>query len=178
MCEQERRMSETLVAKASTTIDAPSTAVWDALTNPKSIERYFFGAKVTTSWAEDTPIYWKGEWQGKAYEDKGIVLDFNPPKCLEFTHYSPLSGLPDIPTSYHTVTIKLEESDGATQVALQQDNNADERARDHAQKNWEAMLKALKDFVEKHPAAQGVASHQVNGGKKIKSPPFNPPPPH
>jgi uncharacterized protein YndB with AHSA1/START domain len=171
-------MSNNLIAKAATTINAPNTVVWDALTNPDSIERYFFGAKVTTSWAEDTPIYWKGEWNGRAYEDKGIVLDFDPPKCLEFSHYSPLSGLPDIPTSYHTVTIELEETGGKTHVSLKQDNNADENARAHAQKNWEAMLKGLKEFVEKEMAARPVATHHVNGGRNTKSPPFNPPPPH
>ena len=175
-------MSKTLIAKASTTINAPRVAVWDALTNPASIERYFFGAKVTTSWAEDTPIYWKGEWNGRAYEDKGIVLGFDPPHCLEFSHYSPLSGLPDIPTSYHTVTIELEETGSKTEVSLKQDNNADEKARDHAQKNWEMMLKGLKEFVETQMAVQPVAPHplphKVNGGKKTKTPPFNPPPPH
>jgi uncharacterized protein YndB with AHSA1/START domain len=141
-------MRKNLVASASITVNAPRELVWHALTDPDSIQRYMFGARVTTSWAEGTPIYWRGEWQGRPYEDKGIVLDFEPPKCLEFSHYSARSGLPDVPSSYHTVTIKLAGDGEGTRVALEQDNNPDEKAREHSQKNWQMMLKGLKDYVE------------------------------
>jgi uncharacterized protein YndB with AHSA1/START domain len=141
-------MRNNLIAKATTTINAPCAAVWHALTDPESVQRYMFGARLITSWAEGTPIYWSGEFNGQAYEDKGIVLDFDPPRCLEFSHYSPRSGLPDVPTSYHTVTIKLEEHGDQTHLSLKQDNNPSEEAREHAQKNWQMMLKGLKEFVE------------------------------
>jgi uncharacterized protein YndB with AHSA1/START domain len=107
-----------------------------------------FGTDVTTNWREGGPIYWKGEWNGKSYEDKGIVLHFRPPRNLEYSHYSPLSGKPDEPKSYHTVTIELSEDGSQTHVSLRQDNNPSEEARAHAQKNWETMLKGLKHFVE------------------------------
>jgi uncharacterized protein YndB with AHSA1/START domain len=145
-------MRNNMIAKASTTINASSAVVWEALTNPNSIERYMFGAKVTTSWAEDTPIYWNGEWQGNPYEDKGIVLDFDPPRCLEFSHYSPLSGLPDEPSSYHTVKIELSEEKDGTHVSLTQDNNPTADARAHSQKNWGTVLRGLKTFVEQQTA--------------------------
>ncbi len=141
-------MRNNLVAKASTTINATSAAVWDALVDPDSIKKYMFGTDVTTSWREGSPIYWKGEWNGKSYEDKGIVLDFRPPYCLEYSHYSPRSGLPDKPASYHTVTIELKDDGNQTHVSLKQDNNPSEEARAHSQKNWETMLKGLKKLVE------------------------------
>ena len=142
-------MRNNLVAKASTTIKASPKVVWDALVNPESIKKYMFGTNVTTNWREGSPIYWKGEWKGKAYEDKGIVLHFRPPYNLEYSHYSPLSGQPDVPASYHTVTIELKDEDGGgTHVSLKQDNNPNEDARDHSQQNWETMLKGLKQYVE------------------------------
>jgi uncharacterized protein YndB with AHSA1/START domain len=141
-------MRNNLVAKASTTIKAAPAVVWDALVNPESIKKYMFGTDVTTNWREGSPIYWKGEWKGKAYEDKGIVLHFRPPHNLEYSHYSPLSGQPDVPASYHTVTIKLEEDGGGTHVSLKQDNNPNEEACEHSQQNWETMLKGLKQYVE------------------------------
>ena len=141
-------MRNNLVAKASTTINATSAAVWDALVDPDSIRKYMFGTDVTTTWREGSPIYWKGEWNGKAYEDKGIVLSFRPPYGLEYSHYSPLSGLPDEPASYHTVTIDLKDDGHKTHVSLKQDNNPSEEARAHSQKNWATMLKGLKDLVE------------------------------
>ena len=141
-------MDMNLIAKASVKIKALITKVWDALVRPEAIKQYMFGTTVTTTWREGSPIYWKGEWQGKAYEDKGVVLQFSPPRCLEFSHYSPLSGQPDEPSSYHTVTIELSEERNQTRVSLKQDNNPDEQARDHSQKNWETMLTGLKKFVE------------------------------
>jgi len=141
-------MSNNLTAQAATTIKASSEVVWDALVNPESIKKYMFGTTVTTDWQEGSPIYWKGEWKGKAYEDKGIVLHVQPTKELEYSHYSPLSGQPDEPASYHTVKIELDEEKGRTHVVLTQDNNPTEEARQHSQKNWETMLKGLKMFVE------------------------------
>ena len=141
-------MRNDLIAKASTTIRASSAVVWDALVNPESIKKYMFGTNVTTSWREGSPIYWKGEWKGRSYEDKGIVLQFRPPYNLEYSHYSPLSGLPDAPASYHTVTIELADDGDQTHVSLKQDNNPNEEACAHSQKNWETMLKGLKHFVE------------------------------
>jgi uncharacterized protein YndB with AHSA1/START domain len=141
-------MRNNLVARASTTIRASSPVVWDALINPESIKKYMFGTTVTTNWREGSPIYWKGEWKGRSYEDKGIVLNFRPPRSLEYSHYSPLSGLPDVPASYHTVTIELADQGNQTRVSLTQDNNATEEACEHSQKNWETMLKGLKQFVE------------------------------
>src|SRR5262245_3054160 len=141
-------MRNNLIAKASTTIKASPAVVWDALVNPESIKKYMFATNVTTNWKEGSPIYWKGEWKGKTYEDKGIVLGFRPPHNLEYSHYSPLSGLPDVPASYHTVTIDLAKDGDATRVSLKQDNNLSEEARDHSQKNWEMMLKGLKQYVE------------------------------
>ena len=141
-------MRNDLTAKASTTIRASSAVVWDALVNPESIKKYMFGTNVTTSWREGSPIYWKGEWKGRSYADKGIVLQFRPPYNLEYSHYSPLSGLPDAPANYHTVTIELADDGNQTHVSLRQDNNPTEEARAHSQQNWETRLKGLKHFVE------------------------------
>src|SRR5262245_14679237 len=111
-----RIMRHDLVARASTTIRASPTAVWDALVNPESIGKYMPGTTVTTSWGEGCPIYWKCECKGKTYEDKGVVLYVRRPYNLEYSHYSPLSGQPDVPGSYHTVTIELKERGGQTRV--------------------------------------------------------------
>ena len=40
-----------------------------------------FGTEVHTDWSIGGPIRWRGEWEGKAYEDKGQVLEFEPGKA-------------------------------------------------------------------------------------------------
>jgi uncharacterized protein YndB with AHSA1/START domain len=141
-------MDENLIAKASVTINASSEKVWDALVNPEAIKQYMFGTNVVSGWREGSPIIWRGEWQGKPYEDKGVILRFKPGRRLQYSHFSPLSGLPDKPESYHTVTIELSDEEDHTRVSLTQDNNLTEQARDHSEKNWGIMLTALKTYLE------------------------------
>ena len=69
-------MDNNLIARASTTIHASRSEVWNALVNPEAIERYMFGTHVVSDWQEGSPIVWKGEWRGASYEDRGIILQF------------------------------------------------------------------------------------------------------
>jgi uncharacterized protein YndB with AHSA1/START domain len=138
------------VATAEIEIDAPAERVWSALTDPEQIKQYMFGSQVVTDWKQGSRIVWKGEYEGRTYEDKGEIVEIEPARRLKVTHFSPLSGQEDVPENYHTVLYELEERDGATQVSLTQDNNANEEAADHSRANWEKMLAGLKQFVELH----------------------------
>ena len=139
---------EGLVANASMTINAPVDKVWNALVNPEAVKRYMFGTDVVSDWRVGSPIVWKGEWQGKSYDDKGVVLRCEPCRVLQYSHYSPLSGLPDEPQSYHTVTVSLTNGGNQTHISLAQDNNATEQERKHSEGNWEMVLTGLKKFLE------------------------------
>ena len=136
------------VAKASATINAPAARVWEALVDPAQIKQYMFGTNVASDWKQGSPITWKGEWEGKAYEDKGVIQRIDPPRALQYTHFSPLAGLPDKPENYHTVTIDLSQDGSRTNVTLAQDNNPTEEEREHSEKNWRMMLEGLKKFLE------------------------------
>ena len=57
----------------SVIIRAPIEDVWDALTTPELIKRWFFGVDTEADWQVGGPIVHRGEWQGKPYEDKGTV---------------------------------------------------------------------------------------------------------
>ena len=141
-------MQNNLIAKASIIIDALGYQVWKALVDPQAIRQYMFGTQVVSDWHVGSPIIWKGEWQGKTYEDKGVILQFEPERMLQYSHFSPLSGVPDLPENYHTVTIELTPSGTQTEVTLSQDHNTSEEERVHSEQNWVAMLTALKRFVE------------------------------
>ena len=61
-------MSRGFEAVKTVTIDAPKSEVSDALTKPEKVKQYIHGTNLTTDWKEGSPISWKGEWKGKAYE--------------------------------------------------------------------------------------------------------------
>jgi len=138
-----------IIAKVETAINASVTHVWDALVNPATIKKYMFGTTVISDWKEGSKILWTGEWQGKTYEDKGTIHQLKPEAKLQYTHFSPLTGLPDIPENYHTVTIELTEKGKQTILSLSQDNNSTQQAKEHSEKNWGMMLASLKKLLER-----------------------------
>ena len=106
------------------------------------------GTEVSTDWRVGSPITWRGEMNGTAYEDKGEILEIEPERRLKVTHFSPLSGQEDAPENYHTLVYELEPHGQKTRLSLSQDNNESEEAAEHSQANWEKMLSGLKQVVE------------------------------
>jgi uncharacterized protein YndB with AHSA1/START domain len=141
-------MDKNHIAKASVSINASAEKVWDALIDPKAIKQYMFGTNVLSDWKVGSPIVWKGEWKGKPYEDKGKILQLEPRQTIQYSHFSPLSGVPDKQENYHTVTIKLSGNGNQTDITLTQDNNATEEERAESEKNWGMVLTELKRFLE------------------------------
>ena len=141
-------MNDKYIAKATTTINVPVTKVWQALVNPEIIKQYLFNTEVISDWKVGSPIIYKGEWEGKAFEDKGEILEIEPEKILKSTHWSPLSGVPDSPENYHTVAYTLSTRGDSTEVTITQDNNATEQEKAHSKKNWETVLAGMKKLLE------------------------------
>jgi uncharacterized protein YndB with AHSA1/START domain len=143
-------------ARATIVVDAPPKAVWKALTDPDLIRQYFMGATVDTDWKEGSPITFRGEWQGKPFEDKGEILAVRPQKELRYSHWSPMGGTPDAPENYHVVDIELRKADAKTEVRLTQSNlsgvvtEADRAQQAEYQKNWSTVLQGLKRVVEQN----------------------------
>jgi uncharacterized protein YndB with AHSA1/START domain len=144
-------MPTNFIATASVTIAASPVRVWAALTDPALIKRYMFGSEVTSDWTVGSTITYAGEYEGKKYEDHGEILEIIPGELLRTTHFSPLSGRPDIPANYHTITHTLEAVGDRTRLDLVQDNNGSEAEAEHSAANWSQMLQALKSVAESTP---------------------------
>jgi uncharacterized protein YndB with AHSA1/START domain len=141
-------MTTDLRSAASIAIDAPVEKVWEALTTPEMIKRWFFGVDTETDWTEGGPIVHRGEYQGEPYEDKGTIVKVEPPRRLVHTHWSPVSGLPDSPEHYQEVSWELSESDGSTVLTVREENLPSEDAKTVSEQGWTAALGALKDLLE------------------------------
>src|SRR5690606_2158921 len=140
--------NDSSIARVETVIDAKIETVWHALTTPDIVKQYMFGADVISDFKQGSDIRWVGEWKGKRFEDRGKIVSVEENRRLQYSHFSPLSVEPDVPENYHTVTISLSEQDGKTAVSLEQDKNKTPEAKSHAEENWKAMLKSLKDLLE------------------------------
>jgi len=145
-------MNSNYSSKSAIHIAAPRSRVWAALTTPDQIKQWFFGVDTVSNWKVGSPLIHKGVWQGKPYEDKGVIIQINPPGLLEHSHWSPLSGLPDRPENYEHVTWALVEQGDGTDLTISEVNLPSQAAQDLSEKNWQMVLGNLKALVEKQPA--------------------------
>jgi uncharacterized protein YndB with AHSA1/START domain len=135
-------------AKQSITIVATKSKVWEALTKPELVKKYFFGTTLETTWKKGDPILFKGEWEGKPYEDKGKILEIEKEKVLKYSYFSSWTGKPDVPENYHNVTYKLNDMGPITEFVVEQEGLDTEEAAEHTKKNWEMVMDGLRKMLE------------------------------
>jgi uncharacterized protein YndB with AHSA1/START domain len=70
-------MATDKILNKTITINAPTSKVWNTLTNPNLIKEWLFGTKVISDWKIGTSILFIGNWQGTDYADKGTILKFD-----------------------------------------------------------------------------------------------------
>jgi uncharacterized protein YndB with AHSA1/START domain len=141
-------MASDLSTEATVSIDAPTDAVWRAITTPELIERWFLGVRTESAWTVGSSIVHRGEYQGKPYEDRGTILELEPGRRLVHTHWSPVSGLEDRPEHHQVVTWELEAHEGGTRLTVRETNLPSEDAKAVSERSWPSALGALRDVVE------------------------------
>lgn len=142
-------MPKDFIAQQSITIDAPASRVWDALTDPKLIRQYLFGAEASSDWQEGSPITYRGTWQGTAYEGKGVILRIVSEELLQIRYWSSYSGRPNEPENYQQVDYVLAPRGATTTVTITQNNNFTSAGQAQAKAKWHAVLVRLKRILEK-----------------------------
>jgi uncharacterized protein YndB with AHSA1/START domain len=145
------KMKTNIIASTTTKINTYPLKVWEALTTPSIIKQYFFGTDVTSEWKVGSPIYFRGEWQGKKYEDKGTILSVVPSKLFKYNYWSSMSGIEDKPESYLVITYELRATEEGTTLTITQENVPDEKTKVHSEQNWSKVLADLKTLLEKQP---------------------------
>ena len=106
------------VSRASITIEASGADVWDALVNPTTAREYFFGAKVHSDWKVGGPITFSGEFNGNSYHEKGTILQCRPERLLQYSHWSDLEQLPDLPENYRNWTFRIESGNARVVLSM------------------------------------------------------------
>lgn len=144
------------VSTASITIQASTADVWNALVNPDIAKAYFFGAKVDSEWKEGSPITFTGEFGGNSYHEKGTILQYRPERLLQYSHWSDLEQLPDLPENYRNWTFRVEPEKNGVSLSITEDNIPDEAKRARSDEFWSGVLTAIKRIMESESVADGV----------------------
>jgi uncharacterized protein YndB with AHSA1/START domain len=139
-------MSEFTVNKRIV-IDAPATAVWDALTNPEKTKEYFFHCGVYSDWKVGSTITFKGHiFIIKEIEMTGKILEIEPGKLLKYQLKNS-----DGEAGTSIVTETLSEENGMTLLTISDDVGSEPGAKERfekSEKGWDKVLTGLKKLVE------------------------------
>lgn len=105
------------------------------------------GTDLVTDWQVGSPVYWRGQWNGQSYEDKGTVPALEPGELLKVTHWSPMGGTEDAPENHHVVTYELTRAGGVTGVVVTQSNNPTPAAAESmAEYGWMPICRVSKPW--------------------------------
>ena len=129
-------------------IKASSEAVWKALTDKETIKKYFFGTEAISDWKVGSSLIFRGNWEGKTYQDKGTILVADAGELLQYNYWSGFTGLEDMPENYSLVTYRISSKGDQTTLTLTQEGFAGEEAKAHAEGGWTMVLDDLKKLLE------------------------------
>lgn len=133
--------------QSETKINASLEKVWEALTNPVIVRKYFFGTELITDWKVGSDIYFQGEWEGQKYKDRGKVLEYIENKKLTYSTLSNWSGKEDKLENYLIVTYEVKPNENKTELIITQTNYDEEKAR-QSEKNWAMLIEEMKKTIE------------------------------
>jgi uncharacterized protein YndB with AHSA1/START domain len=144
-------MRQDLIVSQSIDVNAPASKVWEALTKPEIIKEYLFGTETLTDWRPGSEIFFQGEYEGKTYRDKGIILAMEPEKLISYSYWSAFTGLADLPENYSTVTYTLSHPHGpdSTTFNWTQEGFASEDGYHHSKDGMSAFLEQIKEIMER-----------------------------
>jgi uncharacterized protein YndB with AHSA1/START domain len=148
-------MSE-LTIKNTIHINAPSSKVWDALTNPEKTKKYMFGCETVSDWQAGSELLWKGNYEGREMVFvKGFIIEIDPVSKLVYSTFDPNSAIEDIQENYLNVTYELTEANGGTTLNVTQGDystvaDGDRRYKESSNngEGWNPILVEIKKLVE------------------------------
>ncbi|CAN5640376.1 hypothetical protein BH11BAC2_BH11BAC2_07770 [soil metagenome] len=143
-------MNHELTVSETVLINADPAQIWEVLTNPDLIKEYLYGTNTVTDWKPGSEIVFQGEWEGKSYKDKGVILENIKNKLIKYSYWSGFSGLEDKPENYNLVIYSIaEKENGNTAFTWTQIGFASEEAQAHSANGMKGFLGSIKSIVER-----------------------------
>ena len=143
-------MQENKTFRIEALINTSAPNVWATLTEPGLINKWMLDTpvEILTEWREGGRLLEQGDLHGLPFENRGTILRFAPPNVLEYTHWSTLSIVADIPENYSVVCFDLQESQHQTLLTLNIGNLLTFEIFKHMEFYWKTTLHLLKEAAE------------------------------
>lgn len=125
--------------------------VWRYLTEPDFMKIWMgepeMCVEVSTNWEVGSPILIKGRHH-VSFENKGIVLQFEPQHLIQYSHLSSISHLADVEENYSVITLTTKPHEESTLVKVHLENFPTESIYKHLDFYWQGTIHVLKDLIE------------------------------
>jgi uncharacterized protein YndB with AHSA1/START domain len=143
-------MSYEQIVEKSVEIVASTDQVWRALTEPEIIAQWMAGARVESKWEPGSDITFTGTMPNfnLKYSDRGTVIAAEPGKILQYSHWSQMTRLPDMPQNRTIFTFLLDRIDDKTRLTMRHENFHSETEYKHSNFFWGVALHMLKNLLE------------------------------
>ena len=138
------------MAKNLSTLTLHTTVqkVWDALINPELVKQWQYGSNLVTDWKVGSSIRFSTPWEGKTFEQWGIVLEMIPHKKISYSLFAPAPGREDKPENYFIMNFSLTEVNGNVKLEIIQEDNRPGAKQEAVQGEENPVLKGLKALIE------------------------------
>lgn len=142
-----------MIIENNVSINADPSTVWEYLTRPELMKKWMgepaMEIDIQTDWTVGKAIIIKG-FHHLPFENKGIVLQFESGRLLQYSHLSSLSRLPDIIENYAVFTFNLQPEQEATLLTIKIENFPTETIFKHLNLYWRTTAVIIKNMVETH----------------------------
>jgi uncharacterized protein YndB with AHSA1/START domain len=132
-------------------INQSPSQVWEYLTNPTLMKKWMgepeMNIEVVSNWKIGNSIHIKGFHNG-AFDNKGIVLQFDSPKILQYSHLSSASQLDDVTENHSIIIFRLTPINKNTLLKIQIENFPTESIQKHLDFYWQGTASVLKNIIE------------------------------
>jgi uncharacterized protein YndB with AHSA1/START domain len=143
--------TQTLAVTRHIEIQAPATAVFNALTDAREVVLWWGDDEIYRVTEMDHDLRVGGHWrvvgkfrEGREFSGIGVYREIDAPRVIEHTR----RYVPGVPFDYDTVVrFELDERDGRTHVGVVQSGFQTEEARDQHGDGWDRFLGWLNDYL-------------------------------
>ena len=134
-------------------INAEPLNVWQTLTKPKYIRKFFFNSILNTSWEEGSSIaFYNDEANQPIKMVHGRVLKFKKEQILSYTLFPSSAEFEDHLKNHLTLTYTLQDLIGKTQLIIEQEGfETVEEGKSRYESSilgWDHSLPLLKETAE------------------------------
>lgn len=129
-------------------IAAPAGKVFDALSDPEQIVRYYPIKSVTSSQEVAGPVLFNGEVDGKPFTDYGMIEILERPQRFRYHYWSDNHGTVDTPENRMIIDYQLSSDGGDTVLTLTHSNLLSTHRQAMMMPVWDFLLGCLKNYVE------------------------------